>query len=247
MSSSEGPSMRVDTASLPAPPSASAQSPGIEAEEQSSRLPSSPTSLLASLAISDPTQLDASTRLVTALNAARKKPKPLIRATGHSVGAHQLLSWKTSEFAYRKSNSVGTELPTLARGIFTERVAGTEERHKVSVRGYDKFFNLGEMPWTKPASISAYTTAPYVLTFKENGCIIFIAALEPDQVVVTSKHSLGPIQGTPVTHAQKGEEWLDIHLARAGKTRKQLAAELWRRNETAVFEVSRLNCINQNV
>lgn len=193
-------------------------------------------------------QIEASTRLVSALDAARKQPKPLIRSTGHLVSGassqHHLLSWKVAEFAYRKSTSVGSELPTLARGLFTERIdvessssSAKEAKHRIVVRGYDKFFNLGEMAWTKPESIAQYTTAPYVLTFKENGCIIFIAALSPTQLVVTSKHSLGSIEGTEVTHAQKGHEWLLKHLASVGRTEQELAAELWQRNETAAFEL----------
>ncbi|EPQ29650.1 uncharacterized protein PFL1_02870 [Pseudozyma flocculosa PF-1] len=189
-------------------------------------------------------EVASATRLVEALDAARKRPKPLIRSTGHRVQGprdeqHHLLSWKTSEFAYRKSSTTGSDLPTLARGLFTERLLTRDGsvQHRVAVRGYDKFFNLAEMPWTRPEAIRAYTVPPYILTFKENGCIIFIAALSDHQLVVTSKHSTGALDGVAVTHAQKGEEWLDVHLARAAKTREQLARELWQRNETAVFEL----------
>lgn len=62
-----------------------------------------------------------------------------------------LTSWKTQEFAYRKTSKVGydddDELPTLARGLFTCLEA--EDKHRIVVRGYDKFFNVGEMPWTR--------------------------------------------------------------------------------------------------
>lgn len=40
-----------------------------------------------------------------------------------------------------------------------------------------------------------------------------------------------------MSHAEKGAEWLDRHLEHAGRTRAQLASELWSRNETAVFEL----------
>ncbi|KIS70946.1 tRNA ligase [Mycosarcoma maydis] len=196
-------------------------------------------------------EIASSTALVAQLDAARKRPKPLIRSTGHIVERtdshvnsndadhHHLLSWKVAEFAYRKTTSIGSELPTLARGLFTERIgcSSAAEKHRIVVRGYDKFFNLGEMAWTKPESISRYTTAPYVLTFKENGCIIFVSALSPDELVVTSKHSLGSIEGADITHAQKGHEWLLYHLASVKRTEQQLAHELWRRNETAAFEL----------
>lgn len=54
---------------------------------------------------------------------------------------------------------------------------------------------------------------------------------------MTSKHSLGSGQGDRPTHAQKGEEWLEKHLHTVGKTKKELANELWTRNETAVAEL----------
>lgn len=96
------------------------------------------------------------------------------------------------------------------------------------------------------------------MTFKENGCIIFISALSPTELIVTSKHSLDSLKGDEpleqdeiggeeagpsslqrptVSHAGKGEEWVDVHLKRAGKSREQLAEELWRRGETAVAEL----------
>lgn len=96
-------------------------------------------------------------------------------------------------------------------------------------RGYDKFFNIGEVPWTTVrvsffrsrsppimfkyhyilrrhpyplfitnaarlcqwAALEEHTSPPYTLTLKSNGCIIFIGALTPDKLLVTSKHSLG--------------------------------------------------------
>ncbi|SPO25021.1 related to TRL1 - tRNA ligase [Ustilago trichophora] len=237
-----------------------AEIPSISAEAVPVKVPNSPSTAFAALSLthdapssstnpiftpSHLAELESTTALVSALDAARKQPKPLIRSTGHLVpstscsGAkeHHLLSWKVAEFAYRKSTSVGSELPTLARGLFTERLDTTPEKHRIVVRGYDKFFNLNEMAWTKPDSIEHYTTPPYVLTFKENGCIIFISSLSPTQLVVTSKHSLGSIEGTETTHAQKGHEWLLKHLASVNKTEEELAAELWKRNETAAFEL----------
>ncbi|SOV07220.1 related to TRL1 - tRNA ligase [Ustilago sp. UG-2017a] len=226
------------------------------------KVPNSPTSAFAARSLSDTSpsssiftplhlaELASSTALVSALDNARKAPKPLVRSTGHLVPIphsptsqnHHLLSWKVSEFAYRKTTSLDSELPTLARGLFTERLSGptpssSEPQHRIVVRGYDKFFNLSELSWVKPESIARYTTPPYLLTFKENGCIIFIAALSPTQLVVTSKHSLGSIEGTEITHAQKGHEWMLKHLSTRGRTEEELASELWKRNETAAFEL----------
>ncbi|CAO1623757.1 unnamed protein product [Parajaminaea phylloscopi] len=236
--------------------------------------------------------------LYDAAEQTDENPKPLVRHTQHrvanttegtsaspeSASSWQITSWKTVEFAYRKAASVGIgkDLPTLARGLFTvaddsqpESSADAQRRNvqqRILARGYDKFFNVGEMAWTKPASIARYSSPPYLLTFKENGCIIFIAALSPSQLVVTSKHALesikspsGPrkertdgaavdVDDTEVddvatsgaatstqqrnaSHAAMGEQWLSIHLNRVGRTKHELAAELWRRGETAVAEL----------
>lgn len=79
---------------------------------------------------------------------------------------------------------------------------------------------------------------PYYLTVKSNGCIIFMSALTPTEVVVMSKHSLGAVNGSDVSHAQMGEIWMDRHLKKAGKSRKDFAQWLWSENITAVAEVS---------
>jgi tRNA splicing ligase len=90
----------------------------------------------------------------------------------------------------------------------------------------------------KWSSLEAHTKPPYTLTLKSNGCIIFIGALSPTQILVTSKHSLGPIQGVSENHAQAGERWLRRQLGQIGKTAEELAKVLWEKNWTAVAEVS---------
>jgi tRNA ligase len=78
------------------------------------------------------------------------------------------------------------------------------------------------------------TTSPYTLTLKSNGCIIFMAALTPNKVVVTSKHSLNS------DHARVGEVWLRKCVESKGKTVEDFAAALWKNNWTAVAEVTTL-------
>jgi tRNA splicing ligase len=90
----------------------------------------------------------------------------------------------------------------------------------------------------KWSSLEAHTKPPYTLTLKSNGCIIFIAALSPSQILITSKHSLGPVQGLSESHAQAGERWLRRLLGQVGKTKEALAKVLWEKNWTAVAEVS---------
>lgn len=167
-----------------------------------------------------------------------------------------------NEFKYY---DVPSPFPTLARGLFTRWVSDREGekskegsdsgRHVIVARGYDKFFNIGEVPWTNVSmflpfvgqssttnlqwkALETHTVAPYHLTLKSNGCIIFIGALSPTKLIITSKHSLGPIQGQDQSHSQVGERWLRKHLEAIGKTEEQLAQTLWARNETAVAEVS---------
>ena len=85
--------------------------------------------------------------------------------------------------------------------------------------------------------MKAHTGPEYTLSVKSNGCIIFIAAISPSKLVVTSKHALGGLDGVSETHSQAGHRWLKTHLASKGKTEEQLAATLWEKNWTAVAEV----------
>jgi tRNA ligase len=72
-----------------------------------------------------------------------------------------ITSWKMQEHLYRRKDC---PFPTLARGLFTatedlslqqlqQRGASTsaEDKKKIRIvaRGYDKFFNIGEVPWTE--------------------------------------------------------------------------------------------------
>ena len=83
-----------------------------------------------------------------------------------------------------------------------------------------------------------HTGPEYTLSVKSNGCIIFIAAISPSKLIVTSKHALGEMDGVLETHSQAGHRWLKTHLESKGKTEEQLAAVLWEKNWTAIAEVS---------
>ncbi|MCJ1321478.1 hypothetical protein MMC15_006823 [Xylographa vitiligo] len=139
-------------------------------------------------------------------------------------------SWRFSDWDYKRD-----DLPTYARGLFTYRTQrGIPE---IAVRGYDKFFNVGEVNDTQWRNVETGTKGPYELSVKENGCIIFIAGLENDVLLVCSKHSTGARQDADLSHAVAGEKWVDKHLAAIGKTRQDLARELRTRNVTAVAEL----------
>lgn len=139
-------------------------------------------------------------------------------------------SWKFQDWDYKRR-----DLPTYARGLFTyQKNDGTPE---IAIRGYDKFFNQGEVSETRLENVEKQTQGPYELSVKENGCIIFIGGLEGDHLLVCSKHSTGVRQDTDVSHAIAGEKWVDLQLASIGKTRADLARELRKRNVTAVAEL----------
>lgn len=54
-------------------------------------------------------------------------------------------SWKINEFEYYEVLSQSLTL-ACRLSLFKER--GDEPRYRVVARGYDKFFNIGEVPWT---------------------------------------------------------------------------------------------------
>ncbi|KAI4138736.1 MAG: hypothetical protein L6R39_006643 [Caloplaca ligustica] len=139
-------------------------------------------------------------------------------------------SWRFQEWDYKRR-----DLPTYARGLFTYRKKdGTRE---IATRGYDKFFNVGEVHETQWENVAERTKGPYELSVKENGCIIFISGLEGDKLLVCSKHSTGARADTDVSHALAGEGWVEKQLAGLGKTKEDLARELRKRNVTAVAEL----------
>ncbi|KAI0777806.1 RNA ligase-domain-containing protein [Trametes elegans] len=183
---------------------------------------------------------DEDSALVEELQRISERSPKLIRASTYQAPADPSItvkSWKMNEFKYY---DIPSPFPTLARGLFTQDIkdASGKVRHRIVARGYDKFFNIGEVPWTRWDSLESHTAPPYALTLKSNGCIIFIAALTPTKLLVTSKHSLGPApNANGESHAQVGERWLRKHLAAASKTEEQLARTLWQKNWTAVAEL----------
>jgi len=139
-------------------------------------------------------------------------------------------SWRLQDWDYKKPN-----LPTYARGLFT--TTNSQGYSEIAVRGYDKFFNHGEVRETEWENVWSNTRGPYELSVKENGCIIFLAGLEDGTLIVCSKHSTGSRGEGEVSHAKAGEQWVDRHLASIGKTRRDLAMALRDINATAVAEL----------
>jgi tRNA ligase len=80
------------------------------------------------------------------LDLAQKKPK-LVKSSIYPAPADKnvkVRSWKMDEHKYY---IVPSPFPTLARGLFSTTLDGNKG-HRIVVRGYDKFFNIGEVPWT---------------------------------------------------------------------------------------------------
>lgn len=99
---------------------------------------------------------DADHQLVCELVDAAKRQGKLVKSSTYNAPAMPEMtvrSWKMNEFKYYQ---VPSPFPTLARGLFTTWVpddaSNTENeengRHRIVARGYDKFFNIGEVPWT---------------------------------------------------------------------------------------------------
>ncbi|KAG2180137.1 hypothetical protein INT43_003925 [Umbelopsis isabellina] len=166
-------------------------------------------------------------------NSTDKKKAKAIRAKDFSLNLEgiTLTSWNMRESDYK---SDPCPFPLMARGLFTTETA--EGKNIIVLRGYDKFFNLGETKYTQWIWLEENTIGPYELTSKENGCIIFIAAVTESQLVVTSKHSIADPVDDEHHHAGVGYRWLLKHLDSAGRSITELSAWLHSQNVTMVAE-----------
>ncbi|KAK0212522.1 RNA ligase [Desarmillaria ectypa] len=183
----------------------------------------------------NPKARDQDSQLISDLSSLAKKKPKLVKSTVYNAPADPTIkvrSWKMNEYKYY---DVPSPFPSLVRGIFS--VDLPENRHRIVARGYDKFFNIGEVPWTTWDALEKHTRAPYLLSLKSNGCIIFIAALTPSKLLITSKHSIGKVGNSEKSHAEVGEVWLSKYLAQKGRTEADLAKRLWNSNWTAVAEL----------
>ncbi|KAF2452398.1 RNA ligase-domain-containing protein [Lineolata rhizophorae] len=175
--------------------------------------------------------------LVQLLNAHTKRGKgggkggfSVKKATFTLPTGRTVDSWRLQDWDYKKPY-----LPTYARGLFTcQNKDGNQE---IVVRGYDKFFNHGEVRNTEWRNVENNTRGPYELSVKENGCIIFLAGMDDGSLLVCSKHSTGARTDISVSHAVVGEQWAERQLGALGKTKEDLARKLREMNATAVAEL----------
>ncbi|KAI5862490.1 tRNA ligase [Durotheca rogersii] len=176
----------------------------------------------------DPSEVATMIRALGSGASKARARKTTYKVKGSPTGI-TVDSWRLHDWNYKKSG-----LPTYARGLFTAKTNGGQE---IAIRGYDKFFNIFEVPETRWPTILKCTKGPYELTLKENGCIIFISGLEDGTLLICSKHATGDRSDVELSHAGAGEKWIDRQLASLGKTRQEFAQELRRRNVTAVAEL----------
>lgn len=139
----------------------------------------------------------------------------------HTITYNDVTSYVIHDSLYITGN-----LPIKARGLF-------EKNNSIVCRGYDKFFNVNEVPYTRWNHIINNTHGPYYMTKKENGCIIFISYDDSSDngIRVTSKHSLTS------KHAIHGLHWLNIHLINRGVSLESLSNRLKDMNATAICEL----------
>ena len=101
---------------------------------------------------------DEDHELVASLHALSEKSPKLVRSSKYPAPADpsiSIRSWKMNEFKYY---DIPSPFPTLARGLFTREIeVDGEKRYKIVARGYDKFFNIGEVPWTTVSALPTYT------------------------------------------------------------------------------------------
>lgn len=173
------------------------------------------------------------TQLVNELEKAEKlsgRGRAYRRVCDLSHSNKKVISWKFNEWDYGKNTIT---LPCNARGLF---ISDDTTNPVIVARGYDKFFNVGEVNFTKWDWIEENCTGPYDVTIKANGCIIFISGLEDGTLVVCSKHSTGPRADVDRNHAEAGEKQLLRQLAAMNINRSDFARMLYTHNVTAVAE-----------
>jgi len=97
------------------------------------------------MASHNPPTANENSELVKELYALSAKNSKLVRSSIYDIPSlgTKITSWKMNEFKYY---DIPSPFPTLARGLFTRKLDDGE--HAIVVRGYDKFFNIGEVPWT---------------------------------------------------------------------------------------------------
>jgi len=89
--------------------------------------------------------------LIASLHELSIKSPKLVKSTSYAAPGDpsiEIRSWKMNEFKYY---DIPSPFPTLARGLFSRKMTEIRKSanpYRIVARGYDKFFNIGEVPWT---------------------------------------------------------------------------------------------------
>lgn len=83
-------------------------------------------------------------------------------------------------------NKVWDGITTKARGLYIDT-----KNEEVVARGYEKFFNYGEMEITKPESLSRNLVFPVHVYVKENGFLGIVSTDHDGDLIFTSKSTMG--------------------------------------------------------
>ncbi|KAI8073241.1 RNA ligase-domain-containing protein [Gongronella butleri] len=173
--------------------------------------------------------LDEDHAVVEALYNIKKETKKDLRNNDFGIENDTWTSWNMHDHLYKKNR-----YPTMARGLFT---AKQKEKYVVRVRGYDKFFNINETSNTQWPALTTDTKGPYEVSAKENGCIIFVAAVSETELIATSKHMIPTPKDHAESHGGVGYRWTLKHLKAAGRAPEELAQWLHDHRVTLVFEL----------
>ncbi|CAO3630588.1 unnamed protein product [Cunninghamella blakesleeana] len=168
-------------------------------------------------------------QVIRALYDYEEKNKKELRHKAFFVDDVELVSWTMRDHLYKKN-----KYPTHARGLFTQYQKG---KYSVRVRGYDKFFNINETDATQWHTLKKETEGPFEITAKENGCIIFISATTPNDLVATSKHTIPEPKDNPTNHGGIGYRWLLKQLSNVNIEPQVLADWLYHQRITLVCEL----------
>ncbi|CAD6506346.1 BgTH12-07272 [Blumeria graminis f. sp. triticale] len=149
---------------------------------------------------------------------------------GRELPQHFKISyWKFQDRFYQSSG-----LPIYAYPLLMGKNEMNDDQ--IVVRGYNKFFNVEQIASTTWEEIEIKTKGPYEISSIENGCTVLISGLWDGTLLVTSKSPYSS-QNPGTSHAEAGERWLEMQLAKLNKSKKNLATELWSRNVTLVAEL----------
>lgn len=136
-------------------------------------------------------------------------------------------------------------LPTSACGLWTRCTTAKNNQENdesdvsqaIVARGYDKFYDINEAPWTTWKSLGIYMVPPFHVTAKVPGRQIMISSLSSNRLLVTSKYPLGTEEWGQTPHSGLGQQWLSRHLDSAGKSPSELARRLWLANWTLMCQL----------